>query len=311
MAAGMAVAMTDGGAVETGRVLDLDGRRVHLLEAGAGPPVLLLHGLGGLAQEVAAPLSGLLARHHRVLAPDRPGYGFSDPLPAAEMAPHRQAVWLAGLLRRLGAARPVVVAHSIAAATALCLALHRPDSIAGLVLVNPYCRPTRPAAMPLLRLAVAPVVGPPLRRWLLPRLAGRLAGPRLAALFAPDPVPPGFAGFPVRHAVSGAAMEAMAAELRGFNGSMLPAALRLRRLGVPTVVLAGGADTVADPVRHAHWLVRRLPAARLRRLPGYGHMLHHLHPQVVADAVAEVGDRARRPCAPALSGYFLSGWAAR
>lgn len=274
MAMAVAVDQMEGERIRAGRLVRAGGRSVHVLDVGSGPPIVLLHGLGGLAQEILEPFEHLSARF-RLIAPDRAGYGYSDPLPAARMTPAGQARWLAALLDRLGVRRCLLVAHSIGAATALALALAAPQRVAGLVLVAPFCRPTRPAAMPWLRLAVAPVVGPPLRNHVVPLLAPRLAPSRLAALFAPEPVPPGFADFPILHAARGPALQAMAAELRGYNRTMIPAALKLRRCRVPTLVIAGTADPVAACDRHAGWLAHRNPAARLARLPGAGHMPHH------------------------------------
>jgi pimeloyl-ACP methyl ester carboxylesterase len=62
----------------------------------------------------------------------------------------------------------------------------------------------------------------------------------------------------------------------------------LRHLDLPAVVLAGEADRTADPDRHAAWIARRLPEARLIRLPGTGHMVQHARPHAVMQAVDEV-----------------------
>ena len=62
-----------------GRFVTVDGVRLHYLERGEGPPVVLLHGNVVTAEDFV--LSGVLdrvARRHRVLAFDRPGFGFSD-----------------------------------------------------------------------------------------------------------------------------------------------------------------------------------------------------------------------------------------
>src|SRR3954469_4346806 len=62
-----------------GRFVEVDGVRLHYLERGAGPPVVLLHGNVVTAEDWA--LSGVLARvagAPRVVAFDRPGYGHSD-----------------------------------------------------------------------------------------------------------------------------------------------------------------------------------------------------------------------------------------
>lgn len=284
----------DDSRIMPGKLVCVDGRSVHVLDEGDGPPVLLLHGLGGLAQEVFAPLAGL-AERYRVIAPDRPGYGYSDPVPEEGMQPHVQAQGMVGLLDRLGLERVLVAAHSIGSATALCLALDHPERVSGLVLLGPFCRPTRPAAMPLLRLAVAPVVGQPLRTFVVPWLAELIGPTRLTALFHPDPVPPLFAEFPIVHAARPEAMLAMAGELRGFNASMMPRALRLRKLRQPSIVLCGTEDAIAEPGRHAAWLARRAPGSELRLLPERGHMPHHVVPEAVLEAVADLlaGDEMR------------------
>jgi pimeloyl-ACP methyl ester carboxylesterase len=86
-----------------GRRVGPQGQRAHCVELGpaAAPLALLVHGLGGLAEEISAPLEQpLLAAGFRVLAVDRPGYGASDPQPANAMGPSAQAAWLARLLER-------------------------------------------------------------------------------------------------------------------------------------------------------------------------------------------------------------------
>src|SRR6267143_2150150 len=61
----------------TDRYVRIGGPKVHLLEGGAGPPLLLIHGLGGplMWQRVLGPLS----KRFRVMAVDLPGFGESDP----------------------------------------------------------------------------------------------------------------------------------------------------------------------------------------------------------------------------------------
>ncbi len=63
---------------------------------------------------------------------------------------------------------------------------------------------------------------------------------------------------------------------------------RARSLPLPVHILAGAADLVLDPVKHAIGLDALLPDSELTLLPGLGHMLHHFVPDAVADAVAAV-----------------------
>ena len=77
---------TSARAIERGRFLYPAGLRTHVLDSGKrGTPALLLHGLGSLAQEILTPLR-LHAPGRTFVAPDRPGYGFSEPL-AINMGP--------------------------------------------------------------------------------------------------------------------------------------------------------------------------------------------------------------------------------
>jgi pimeloyl-ACP methyl ester carboxylesterase len=115
--------------------LTVAGRQVRYRVDGAGPPVVLLHGIGRSLEDWAEQHE-LLRGRHRVYSVDLPGYGKSEPL--AE--PYTLAAlgrFVADFLDALGIAEPVhLVGHSLGGAVAMQLAVHAPDRVASLVLVN-------------------------------------------------------------------------------------------------------------------------------------------------------------------------------
>lgn len=261
----------------------------HVLERGSpsGRPVVLVHGLASLAEEILFPLAGPVTdRGYRIIAVDRPGYGGSAPVPAREMSPSAQARRLHHTLARLGVRDAILVAHSIGAAPALHLACRGGSGIAGLVLINPFCRPTRPRAAVGLRAATAPLVGPVIRKG-LPAIAPTLGRRMVRAAVHRNQALPDLRAFPWRRMAQPTAVSAMADELNRFNADMIAFRLRLKRLEQPTVVLADPADPVIDGRAHAGWLSHRLPRSVVHWQRA-GHLLHHTRPEAVVAAVQAI-----------------------
>jgi monooxygenase len=118
-----------------GRITVVDGIRLHHLEAGKGPSILLLHGATGGSGNWYR-LFGQLATDHRVLALDLPGFGISDALDADPPLGRQVAGLLGRWLRLLQIDRCVVVATSFGGLAALRLAQQSPERIQALVLVD-------------------------------------------------------------------------------------------------------------------------------------------------------------------------------
>ena len=106
-----------------GSFIEVGGHRLHYVEAGQGPPVILVHGASANLRDMQASLLPALADTHTVLAFDRPGYGYSDrgrrwPSPAD------QARLFVSAAEQLGHAQPLIVGHSWAL-------LEVPERVAG------------------------------------------------------------------------------------------------------------------------------------------------------------------------------------
>lgn len=130
------------------------GNRVHLLEKGAGPPVVLLHGTGNSAGFLLPLLNEL--EGVRAIAPDLPGVGLSDPIDLPQNRYRQTAVtWLDRLLDALELDSAALLGHSGGAMWALWHALAHPDRVKRLVLIGPPVLPKTRCPLPL-RLAATP-----------------------------------------------------------------------------------------------------------------------------------------------------------
>ena len=115
------------------RLEPVKGVRLRWFVGGEGPPLALLHGLGGAASNWIE-LAPELARESRVIAVDLPGHGGSAPLSALpNLEPFADRVGL--LLEREGALPAVLVGHSLGCVVALRLAMRSPELVRGLVLI--------------------------------------------------------------------------------------------------------------------------------------------------------------------------------
>jgi pimeloyl-ACP methyl ester carboxylesterase len=124
-----------------GRLVEIDGQRVHVAEDGAGPPLLLIHGLGGQMRNFSPRLVADLARDHRVIRVDRPGSGYSPRAAKTRADLRTQAQLMAQLIDEFGLEKPWLVGHSLGGALALTLAAAHPDKIGGLLLIAPVSQP--------------------------------------------------------------------------------------------------------------------------------------------------------------------------
>ena len=120
-------------AVSPQHFTEINGLRVQFRVRGSGEPLLLLHGWGGSSLSFM-PVAARLEEQFRVLAPDLPGFGFSQNPPHAFGAADYAGV-VAGLLVASGFGSVNVVGHSFGGLVATALATSRPDLVKRLVLV--------------------------------------------------------------------------------------------------------------------------------------------------------------------------------
>src|SRR6266498_443865 len=93
------------------RRLEVGGVSTMVLEAGDGPPMILLHGGIETGGVYWAPVIPQLAEQFRVIVPDSPGLGASVRL--ARMDTVAFSAWFAELIRHTCSEKPVLVAHSL------------------------------------------------------------------------------------------------------------------------------------------------------------------------------------------------------
>jgi pimeloyl-ACP methyl ester carboxylesterase len=279
-----------------GKFVEVDGVRLHYLERGSGPTLVLLHGNGVYTRDFET--SGLLqqaAEHYRVIAFDRPGFGYSERPRSTVWTPEKQAALLHRALEQIGVESAIVLGHSWGTMVALAMGLQRPEVVRGLVLLSGYYYPSIRLDVATMTQPAIPVLGDLLRYTISP-LLGRLMWPALTErTFSPMPVSERFKAFPVWMALRPKQLRASAAE----TALMIPSAMGLSKhyaeLKVPAIIVAGTRDKIVDAGHNSERLNERLPDSQLQLTPGVGHMTHYAHPEKVMAAIDEIAAHVGEP----------------
>jgi pimeloyl-ACP methyl ester carboxylesterase len=245
--------------------IDVRGTEVPCLVAGDGPPLLWLHGAGG--SDSWSPAQEALARSFTVWAPAHPGFA-GTPLPDWVRDVHDLAFHYVDLLAAAALDRPTVVGVSLGGWIATDLAVHRPDLVDSLVLVDALgLRPEVP--MPdLFIMEPAEVMG---------------------VLFnGAPPMPPAGADAvdPVDMIVRMYEEQAASARIMWKRSYDPRLERRLHHLTMPTLVIWGGEDRLLPP-EHGIRLAALIPGARLEVLPGVGHVVPLEAPDAFARLVTD------------------------
>lgn len=272
-----------------GQFLDVHGTRLHYLSQGEGPVIVLLHGNGVIAEDFRhAGLFEQLARTHRVIAFDRPGFGYSSRPRGTLWTPAAQAALLAAALEQLGVKRAVVLAHSWGTLVAISMALQQPQLVQALVLASGYYYPSVRFDV-LTATPAIPVIGDVLSHTISP-LLGRLMWPLLVKrAFAPSAVPDSFKRLSPWMMLRPGQLRAEAEE----TAMMIPSAAVLRKhypeLRMPVSIVAGREDAIVSASYHSARLHDALDNSELTLLPGAGHMIQHLSQPTLLRETARVG----------------------
>lgn len=248
--------------------------RLHYLDVGSGPAILLIHGLGGNLGHFDCGMIDELARDFRVVAIDRPGSGYSERPSDAPANVRAQARQVAEVIEKLEIDNPLVVGHSLGGAVALALALEKPELVRGLALLAPLSMPPKQSAGVFDDYRIGSDVYRKVLAWTtaVPHMV-RHPEPVREEIFGPDDMPPEFA-------VQGGGLLALrpgafynaSRDFQASGEDLGGMTKDYARLAVPVRVLFGKDDRILDSEYHGELLVRRYPQIGLKLIDG-GHML--------------------------------------
>jgi|SRR5215211_329034 len=247
----------------------------QVLELGAGPPLLLVH--GGLSNAFEwMPILPALARNHRLLAVDRPGHGLADSFDytGVDLLEHART-FLRDILDALGLGTVDVVANSMGGLWSVVFALDAPDRVSRLVLVGAPAGITRTVPFQL-RVLGLPLIGQPLGRLLMskPTRDGdrKFWGQILVA--HPEHIDDTLLDADVasqrRNIESHLSLLSCVLDARGLRRRLILGE-RWQVLKVPTVFLWGERDAFLPP-KEGEAIATRNPNLRVIRIPSAGHL---------------------------------------
>jgi pimeloyl-ACP methyl ester carboxylesterase len=300
-----------------GRLVNIGGRRWHLVEAGQGSPTVILEsGISASSLNWTA-LEAEIARFTRACAYDRAWLGWSDPAAAPRIA-SQLVEELHSLLASASVAAPyVLVGHSFGGLLVQSYAVAHPDQVAGLVLIDPLSaaewagvtgqrlrilrwgirlsrRGALVARLGVVRLSLALLSGGARK---IPKLIARVSSGRAESTLSRlvgevQKMPPQVWPMVQAHWCQPKAFLGMAEYFKSLPASAEQAAAISNLPDIPASILSAANSTPAQ-LAERDAIARRSTHGKHTIVPDSGHWIHLDQPQVVIDTIREMVDLVR------------------
>ena len=257
-----------------GTFTQLGNTKLHYVDQGQGPTIVMIHGLAGSLQNFTYGLASALAKNYRVICVDRPGCGYSVRASHANPSLEAQADTMVELLDHLGIESAIFVGHSLGGAISLAAAQRHPERVKALALIAPLTHlPDAPS--PVFKALDVP--SPLLRSllgWTL-AIPGTLYRMSLSLkiIFGPERAPRDFA-------IRGGGILSLkpqtfitaSSDVQNAIQSMPAIEVAYANMKTPVHVLFAQEDRILDCKQNGEDLPSRIPGAQITLVKG-GHML--------------------------------------
>ncbi len=257
-----------------GSFAKLGSTRLHYVDQGQGPAIVMIHGIAGNLQNFTYGLATPLAQTHRVICIDRPGYGYSKRSFNADTSLEAQADIIVSLLDHLQIESAVFVGHSLGGTISLAAAQRHPDRVRALALIAPLTHLPE-AHLPAFKALDLPS---PLIRFILGwtlAIPGTLYRMSLSLkiIFGPERAPRDFA-------IRGGGILSLkpqtfitaSSDVQNAIQSMPAIEAAYANMKTPVHVLFAHEDRILDCKKNGEDLPSRIPGAQITLVTG-GHML--------------------------------------
>ena len=270
-----------------GQYIEVDGTRLHYRVFGrSGPPAIAIHGASGNLRDWAIGPAQALARTNRVLVFDRPGLGLSERAPRDGSNIFVQARLMRAAAKAMGVERAHIIGHSFGGSVALAWALDMPETVTGLMLLAAPSQVWEGGVGLLYGASGNPIAGPIVANILPALISESYVKNTIARIFSPQSPPPGYVdNIGVNLTLRPSRIRNHGRDVTALKGHIRKMVPRYGELQMPVEILHGTADQSVGAEIHSDLLARQIPHAVYQRLPGIGHMPHHVSQAAMLSAL--------------------------
>lgn len=262
--------------------------KLHYWEEGSGPPVVLVHGASVNLRDWTHSIAPRLAQNFRVIAFDRPGFGYSERPATRGWNPQVQARLMRAGLQQMRIEKPIIVGHSWGGALAMAWAVNYPDDIRGVVPVSAVTQPYDGVARVAAALGLDGLIVGAYFDYLRRTAADGGIEKFIDRVFRPKEPPRGYVdyiGAPL--SLRAETVRANVDDIHHLNETLDLMNPLYPGLTMPIEIVHGAQDFISIR-QHAIPLAQQTRNATLTVLPDVGHMAHHAAPEAIEAALHRI-----------------------
>lgn len=272
-----------------GKFITVDGVKLHYVDQGTGPAVVLIHGANSNLLDWTFALTDKLSPTYRAIAFDRPGHGYSGRIPHDGANPEVQAKLLSRAAYMLGANKAIIVGHSYGGSLAAAWALNDPDQVAGVAMLAGAAYPWGGDGVWMYGLGANPSYSEIISTFARSYVDKDRRRQFLEEVYHPNTPIPGY----IEHIGIDLALRPdqfrwNAEDIANLNGHLERMSPRYKELKPRFEIIHGQQDPTVLASIHAVPLWYAAPDAGLSLLPDVGHMVHQVEQGRVIGAIDQL-----------------------